>query len=134
MKFSLNCKVYSRKFCHESFYRFHCNIFSFYIPSISQETSAMDAPTTEGFMSHPPIPLSERNFRRRRPARRYGSIRVEECSFVEHDGASPSQPPVANYSLYEDVYPQKSLYVDKASMVPKHVKEQHSSPDRKSVV
>ena len=93
----------------------------------------MDAPTTEGFMSHPPIPLSERNFRRRRPARRYGSIRVEECSFVEHDGTSPSQPPVANYSLYEtaDVYPQKRLYVDKASMVPKHVKEQHSSPKKK---
>ena len=94
--------------------------------------TATDAPTKQGFIIPPPIPLSQQNFRRRRPARRYGSIRVEECSFVEHEGTSPSQPPVAtipNYSLYEttDVYPQKRMYVDKASMVPK----QHSSPKRK---
>ena len=108
--------------------------FSFHTSSISREMAAPDAPTKEGFIIPPPIPLSERNFRRRRPARRYGSIRVEECSFVEHDGTSPSQPPVAtipNYSLYEttDVYPQKRMYVDKASMVPK----QHSSPKRKCI-
>ena len=78
--------------------------------------------------------MPDRDYRRRRSARRYGSIRVEECSFVEQDG-SPLQPQpsqsTTNYAYESDLPPLKRVYIDKASIVPKSIKEPYSSSKRK---
>ena len=81
----------------------------------SKETSATLVPSREEYRISPP--MTERDFRKRRSARRYGSIRVEECSFVEQDG-SPSQLPLpssTNYAFESDLHPLKRVYIDKSS-------------------
>ena len=93
----------------------------------SKETSATLVPSREEYRISPP--MTERDFRKRRSARRYGSIRVEECSFVEQDG-SPSQLPLpssTNYAFESDLHPLKRVYIDKSSMVPRNIKEPYSS-------
>ena len=73
--------------------------------------------------------MTEREFRKRRSARRYGSIRVEECSFVEQDN-SPSQVPLSsstNYAYESDIHPLKRVYIDQSSVVPKNINETFSS-------
>ena len=107
---------------------------SYIHPIFSNETTATIVPSRGGIMISPP-PMNERDHRKRRSSRRYGSIRVEECSFVEQDG-SPSQFPLSastNYAYESDIHPLKRVYIDKSSMVPRNIKEPFSSVSRKCI-